>query len=158
MDRTELEMTVADLVGVEPKSIGTDAQASEAAQWIDLQKKTEAEADTLLDPAIREAFGKHRALTGEKKKLLKKLLAAKDRVRVSLANWIAGGHAVEGCYIVTKWKVAMTDLATLPDEYKVTVADVAKIQEWVNTTQGQQPVPGCTIEPVHILYSREVEP
>ena len=56
MDRTELEMTVADLVGVEPKSIGADEQASEAAQWIDLQKKTEAEADTLLDPAIRGAF------------------------------------------------------------------------------------------------------
>ncbi len=158
MNRDELQMTVADLAGVEPKSIGTDVDAHNAAQWIDLQKKTEADADALLDPAIREAFGKHRALTGEKKKLLEKLLAAKDRVRVSLANWIAGGHAVEGCYTVTKWKVAMTDLATLPDEYKVTVADVAKIQEWVNTTQGQQPVPGCTIEPVHILYSREVEP
>lgn len=155
MDRDELSMTIADLAGVEPKSIGTDAQASEAAQWIDLQKKTEAEADTLLDPAIRGAFNAHRALTGEKKKLLEKLLAAKDRVRVSLANWIAGGHAVEGCYTVTKWKVAVTDLAQLPDEYKVTVADVAKIQEWVNTTQGQQPIPGCSIEPVHILYAKE---
>ncbi|MGB6728252.1 MAG: hypothetical protein WBE74_20340, partial [Terracidiphilus sp.] len=91
MDRDELSMTIADLAGVEPKSIGTDAQASEAAQWIDLQKKTEADTNTLLDPAIREAFRKHRALTGEKKKLLEKLLAAKDRVRVSLANWIAGG-------------------------------------------------------------------
>ena len=155
MDRAELTMTIADLAGVEPKSIGTDDQASEAAQWIDLQKKTETEADVLLDPAIKEAFGKHRILTGEKKKLLEKLLAAKDRVRAGLANWIAGGHTVNGCYTKTKWKVTIADQGLLPGEYLMTVPDMVKIQDWVNITEGKQPVPGCAIEPVHILYARE---
>ncbi len=89
MDRDELTMTVADLVGVEPKSIGADEQASKAAQWIDLQKKTEAEADTLLDPAIREAFGKHRALTGEQ--LFEELLLLAGQGAVSIKRSPDGG-------------------------------------------------------------------
>jgi len=50
----EIENTIADLVGVEPKSLGNDRQAAEAASWVAIQKQTEAEADALLDPPIKQ--------------------------------------------------------------------------------------------------------
>ena len=157
MELSELKMTIADLTGVEPRSIGSDTQAAEAAQWIDLQKKTEADANALLDPAIKTAFAAHKKLTREKKSLLEKLVAAKDRVRVNLANWIAGGHSVAGCYIKTSYRVTVTDAALVPDEYMMTVPDLAKIQEWVTLTSGEQPVAGCTIDRVNVLYAKESE-
>ena len=157
MELSELKMTIADLTGVEPRSIGTDKQAAEAAQWIDLQKKTEADANALLDPAIKTAYAAHKKLTGEKKSLLEKLVAAKDRVRVNLANWIAGGHSVAACYIKTSYRVTVTDPALVPDEYMMTVPDLAKIQEWVTLTSGEQAVAGCTIDRVNVLYAKEAE-
>lgn len=156
MQLDDIKSMVADLLDVEPRSFGTDREASEAAQWIDLQKKTEAEADSVLDPAIKEAFAAHKKLTGQKKTMLEKLLAAKDRVRMHLANWIGSGHEVEGCYVKTKYRVTITDVGLLPSEYLMTVADMPALEEWVKTTEGKMPVPGCTIEPVHVLYAREV--
>lgn len=157
MELSELQMTIADLAGVEPRSIGTDAQAKEAACWVDLAKKTEADADALLDPAIKEAFAKHRELTGGKKKLLEKLLGAKDRVRMNLANWIAGGHTVPGCYIKTSWKVAVVDEAKVPEEYWTRAIDTKKLSDWAKLTEGKQSIPGCSIEPVNVLYAKEAE-
>jgi len=151
----EIEGTIADLVGVEPKSLGTDRQAAEAASWVAIQKQTEAEADALLDPSIKEAYAAHKELTGQKKTLLASLLAAKDRVRFHLANWIAAGHAVNGCYTKTTWKVTVNDPAKVPDEYAYRAIDEKKLADWAKLTEGKQSVPGCTIEPCHILYYTE---
>lgn len=151
----DIKAMAADLLDVETRSIGTDRDASEAAQWVDLEKKTEAEADTLLDPAIKTAYSAHRKLTAEKKSLLEKLFSAKDRVRFNLANWIAGGHDVKGCYIKTTWKVIVNDPAKVPEEYAYRAIDEKALAEWVKTTEGKMPVPGCTIEQVNVLYARE---
>ena len=151
----EIEGTIADLVGVEPKSLGTDRQAAEAASWVAIQKQTEAEADALLDAPIKEAYAAHKELTGQKKTLLASLLAAKDRVRFHLANWIAAGHPVNGCYTKTTWKVTVNDPAKVPDEYAYRAIDEKKLADWAKLTEGKQAVPGCTIEPSHILYYTE---
>lgn len=156
MTLNEVRYMISDLCDVEPKSFGNDRQAKDAAAWIEIEKKTEADANALLDPAIKQAFAMHKKLTGEKKSLLEKLAAAKDRVRVNLANWIAGGHDVQGCYIKKKFKVTVTDVGLLPGEYLVTVPDMEEIQRWVDQTEGKIVVPGCTIEQVNVLYSREV--
>ena len=151
----DLTMTIADLTGVEPERVATDAEAREAAQWVDLQRKTEAEIDSLLDPAIKTAFAAHKKLTGQKKTLLEGLVSAKDRVRVRLANWIAGGRAVPGCYIKTTWKVSVSNAEQVPDEYAYRAIDEKKLADWVKLTEGKQAVPGCTIEQVNVLYAKE---
>lgn len=153
----DLRSSIADLVGVEPKSIATDRDAAEAATWVDMQKKTEAEAEAILQPAIKEAFDAHRKLTKEKKTLLEKLDAAKDRVRAGLSNWIGAGHDVKGCYVKTKYRVTVNDVSALPEEYKMTVAKMDDLEAWAALTEGKQAVPGCTIDPVHVLYAREAK-
>lgn len=155
MKLDEIRSMVSDLADVEPKTFGTDADANEAAQWVDIAKKTEAEAEALLDPAIKEAFAAHKKLTGQKKSLLEKLQSAKDRVRVNLANWIAGGHDVKGCYIKKKFRVTVSNEALLPSEFFITVPDMNALQDWVDRTEGQVPVNGCTIDQVNILFARE---
>jgi hypothetical protein len=156
MTLEEIRSMISDLADVEPKSFGSDEQASEAAQWIDIAKKTELEADALLDPAIKEAFAAHNKMTGQKKSLLEKLSIAKDRVRMNLANWIAIGHDVKGCYVKKKFRVTVTDVGLLPNEYLMTVPDAVEIQNWVDTTEGKIPIPGVSIEQVNILYAKEV--
>lgn len=155
MTLEELQMSISDLTGVEPRSIGTDREAKEAATWVEMQKKVEADAEELLSPKIKAAFDAHKKLTGEKKTLLEKLLSAKDRVRVSLANWIAAGHGVQGCYIKTTFKVTITDSEKVPDEYAYRAIDEKKLAEWAKVTEGKVAIPGCTIEPVRVLYAKE---
>jgi hypothetical protein len=157
MNIEELQMTIASLADVEPRSIGTDRQAREAAVWVDMERKTEAHVDSILEPAIKTAFTEHRRLTGEKKTLLEKLLSAKDRVRMNLANWIAAGNGVDGCYVKTKYKVTVTEPGLLPGEYAMMVPDMPEIQQFVDTTEGKVAIPGVSIEPVHILYAKEVK-
>lgn len=151
----EIRSTISDLMGVEPKSFGNDVQAKEAAEWILISKKTEDEIDATLDPEIKEAFTEHRRLTTQKKSILEKLISAKARVRVNLANWIAGGHDVKGCYIKTSYKVTVTNADEVPDEYAFRAINEEMIKNWVSQTEGKVPVPGCTIEPVNVLYARE---
>jgi len=152
-DLTDLRVILKDLVDVEPRSIGSDTQAREAAIWVEIQKQTEGDVDRLLDPDIKDAYAAHRKLAGEKKSLLETLLSAKDRVRVGLANWIAGGHAVKGCYIKTSWRITVVDPVKVPEEYHQDVIDEKKLKEWVALTEGKVGVPGVTIEPVNILYA-----
>ena len=152
-----LQHIIGGLVDVEPRSFGTDADAAEGMAWIQFVKKTEAEADELLDPGIKEAFAAHKKLTGQKKSLLERLSAAKDRVRVNLANWIAGGHKVDGCYIKSKWRAVVKDEKKLPDEYFIVTVDQKKLDEWATKTEGKVAIPGCEIEQVNVLYSRESE-
>jgi hypothetical protein len=155
MQIEDIRSMVADLADVAPKSLATDADAVEAAQWIDIAKKTEAEAEVLLDPDIKEAFAAHKKLTAQKKTLLEKLTAAKDRVRVNLANWIAGGHDVAGCYIKKKFKVTVTDESLLPPEYLLTIPNMQELEAWAATTEGKVAIPGCAIDQVNILYAKE---
>lgn len=162
MTTTELQLediqsAISDLCDVEPKSFGNDSQATEAAAWLAFTKKTEADAEELLGPGIKKAFDAHKALTTAKKKLLDGLSKAKDRVRVQLANWIAGGHEVEGCYIQRKWKVTVTDDTKLPPEFWMTVPDQAKLDEWARTTEGKVGIDGCSIEQTNILFARETD-
>ncbi len=152
-----LGVTISDLVGVEPRSIGSDLQAAEAACWVEMEKNTEAAVEEWLGPLIKYAYTEHKRLIGEKKSLLEKLWCAKDRVRVGLANWIATGHAVQGCYIKTVYHGVIIDPEKLPDEYSYRAITEKKLDEWAQQTEGQQPIPGCSIDPVHVLYSRENE-
>lgn len=151
----DLRSTIKDLVKIEPKSFGNDMQAEEAAQWVLVAKQTESWADQVLDPAIKEAYAAHRTLTGEKKTILEKLMAARDRVRANLANWIACGHEVAYCYIQTKYRVTVVDESKVPPDFLVTTVDQKKLEDWVKTTNGQMPVEGCVIEPIHILFAKE---
>lgn len=151
----EIQSTIADLVGVEPKSLGSDREAKEAASWVAVQKQVEADTAELLDPAIKEAYAAHKELTGQKKTLLESLEAAKNRVRFHLANWIAAGHAVVGCYTKTTYKVTVNDPAMVPDDYAYRAIDEKKLADWAKLTEGKQGVPGCTIEPCHVLYATE---
>lgn len=155
MTLDELQMGISDLTGVEPRSIASDNDAKEASAWVEMEKKAEIDAESLLDPAIKKAYAEHKRLTGEKKSLLEKLLSAKDRVRAGLANWIAAGHSVQGCYIKTKYRVTVTDPGLLPREFLVAVPDMPELEKWATVTEGNQPIPGCTIEPVHVLYAKE---
>jgi hypothetical protein len=148
-----IETTIKDLVDVEPRSFGNDQQIGDAAAWLQFTKQTEGEVEELLDPAIKQAHEAHKKLTTKKKTLMEKLLAAKDRVRVSVANWIAGGRDVSGYYIKRKWKVTVTKFEDLPDEYKKTVADEEKLEQWANQTEGTVPIAGCKIDQVNILYA-----
>lgn len=152
-----LKSSISDLVEVEPKSFGTDAQADEGAAWIQFTKKTEADVDEILDPGIKTAFAAHKKLTGQKKSLVEKLLAAKDRVRRNLANWIAGGHTVKGCYIKRRYRVIVTDEKKLPDEYFIVTVDQKKLDEWATKTEGNVAIPGCVVEQVNILYASDKE-
>jgi hypothetical protein len=148
-----IESTIKDLVDVEPKSFGDDKQAKEAGTWVQFVKQTETEVDEILDPSIKKAFAAHKALTGSKKKLIEKLIAAKDRVRVNLANWIAGKNKVEGFYIKKKWRVVVEDEKKLPDEYFKVEVDQEKLDEWATKTEGKVAIAGCEIKQVNILYA-----
>lgn len=148
-----LKAAIADLVEAEIRSIGTDADASEAGAWVKMTAKTEAEADAALDPSIKAAFAAHKKLTGEKKSLLEKLVGAKNRVRLNLANWIAGDHSVEGFYIKKKWTVTVADFDKLPKEYTKVVADQEALDAFATLTEGRVGIDGCTIEQVNTLYS-----
>lgn len=152
-----LKSMISDLVGVEPNSFGTDAQAAEGAAWIQFTKKTETEVDELLDADIKEAFAAHKKLTGQKKSLVEKLLAAKDRVRMNLANWIAGEHKVDGFYIKKKWRVIVNDEKQLTDEYFKVEVDQEKLDDWATKTEGKVTIPGCEIKQVNILYASNKE-
>lgn len=152
-----LKSSIQDLTDVEPKSFGNDAQATEAASWLSFTKKTEADAEEMLGPSIKKAFEAHKTLTTARKKLLETLIAAKDRVRVNLANWIAGGHEVKGCYIQRKWKVTVEKQEDLPGEYLMTIPDQAKLDEWAATTEGKVAIPGCRIDQVNVLFAKETE-
>ena len=151
----DLRLTIDDITGVEPRSIASDRDAKEAATWVEMGKKAEAEAESLLDPAIKKAYAEHKKLTGEKKSLLEKLLSATDRVRVGLANWIAAGHSVAGCYTKTSFRVTVNKPEDVPDEYAYRAIDEKKLADWAKLTEGKQPIPGCTIDPVHVLYAKE---
>lgn len=151
----EIQMGISDLVEVEPRSIGSDREAKEAAVWVEMEKKVEADVDALLDPTIKKAYSEHRKLTAEKKSLLEKIIYAKDRVRVGLANWIGAGHAVAGCYVKTKYRVTVIDAELVPEEYLMTVADMPQLEKWAATTEGKVAIPGCAIEPIHVLYAKE---
>jgi hypothetical protein len=155
MTLEELQMGISDLTGVEPRSIGSDREAKEAATWVEMQKRAEADAEELLSPKIKAAFDAHKKLTAERKSLLEKLLSAKDRVRAGLANWIAAGHDVQGCYIKTTFKVVVNDAEQIPDEYAYRAIDEKKLAEWAKVTEGRVAIPGCTIEPVRVLYAKE---
>jgi hypothetical protein len=155
MTLDELKMGISDLTGVEPRSIGSDREAKEAATWVEMQKRAEADAESLLDPVIKKAYAEHKRLTGEKKSLLEKLLSAKDRVRAGLANWIAAGHDVQGCYIKTTFRVTVNDAEQIPDDYAYRAIDEKKLAEWAKVTEGKVAIPGCTIEPVRVLYAKE---
>lgn len=156
MNLDDLQMGISDLTGVEPHSIGSDREAKEAATWVEMAKKAEADTDELLGPTIKAAFDAHKKLTGERKSLLEKLLSAKDRVRSGLANWIGAGHNVQGCYVKTTFKVTVSDPEQVPDEYAYRAIDEKKLAEWAKLTEGKQAIPGCVIEPVHVLYAKEV--
>ena len=156
MNLSDMQGMISDLTGIEPRSIGSDAEAADAAQWVALIKNTEAEVEAALDPAIKEAFAAHKKLTGEKKGLLEKLTAATGRVRANLANWIAGGHDVKGCYIKTTFKVIVEDINQIPDDYIIPTVDEKALLDWARTTEGSVPVPGVRFDPVHVLYAREV--
>jgi hypothetical protein len=151
----EIKGTVSDLVGVEPKSVASDRDAAEANAWVSAQKQVENDVEELLGPEIKKAFDAHKKLTGQKKTLLEKLGTAKDRVRAKLANWIAAGHPVEGCYTKTKYRVTVDDQSKLPPEYLMTVPNMEELQKFVDLTEGKQAVDGVTIEPVHILYASD---
>lgn len=155
MKMDAISSMMSDLLDVEPKTFGTDKDAAEAAQWVAIQKQTEAEIDAILDPAIKSAYAYHKKLTGEKKSFLEKLTAAKDRVRMNLANWIGAGHAVDGCYIKTTYRVTVTHPDDVPEEFMICAPDEKKLQEWAKTTEGRVHIPGCSIESVHILYAKE---
>jgi hypothetical protein len=154
---SDVVSTIDDLVAFEPKSYGNDKQASEAAAWVLWAKNTEGEVEALLDPEIKKANDAHKALTGQKKTLLAKLLICRDRVRVNLANWIAGGNKVKGCYIKSKWLVDVKDEKKLPDEYFIITVDHKKLDEWATKTEGKVAIAGCEIRQINVLYSSDKE-
>ena len=151
IDTTDLEITIKDLVDVEPRTYGTEDQVSEAATWLQFTAQTEDQVEEALGPSIKEAHEAHKALTGQRKSLLDLLISAKNRVRVNVANWIAGGHDVDGFYIKKKWRVKVKNIDDVPDEYIVTTVDQEKLEDWATKTEGQESIPGCEIEQVNIL-------
>ncbi len=154
MNVEALKLAISDLIGVEPRSIASDRSAAEAAVWVEMEQRSEADAESMLGPAIKLAYTEHKRLTSEKKSMLEKLLSAKARVRAGLANWIAAGHAVDGCYVKTSYRVIVTDPDKVPDEYTYRAIDEEKLAKWAEMTEGAQAVPGCVIEPVRVLYKR----
>ncbi|MHB1952160.1 MAG: hypothetical protein ACYCOU_00305 [Sulfobacillus sp.] len=152
MTLDELKSGIAELLDVAPTQIEGDSKAAEAARWLEGEKIAEIEAEEILGPAIKTAFERHRTLTGQRKKLLENLLAAKDGIRAGLAQWIAAGHQVENCAIRTKYKVTVTDVGLLPPEYWTMVPDLDAIQKEANASEGRGAIPGCAIEVVHTLY------
>lgn len=149
-----MRSTIAGLMAVRPKSFGNDKQCTEAVEWIALVKKTEDEADALLDAEIKEAHQEHKRLTTQKKGLIEKIVATKTWVRVNLANWIAGGHTLQGYYIKTTYKVTINDATKVPDEYAYRAINEEMLADWAKKTEGKVPIPGCTIEPVNVLYAK----
>jgi hypothetical protein len=155
MDIEDLKSLISDLVGVEPKSVATDTDAHNAATWISMQNGAELEAETILGPAIKEAYAKHKKLTAERKTIFEKLEAAKSRVRGALANFIGAGHKVNGCYTKTSYKITVENEALLPAEYVKSVPDMDGIEAWVKLTEGKQAIPGISVEKVHVLVFGE---
>jgi hypothetical protein len=157
IDIQDVETLIKDLCDVEQKSIGTGPEARDAAAWVSLAKDCETSADAYFDPAIKTAYASHKKLVAEKKGFLELLIAAKDRVRSNLANWIAGGHPVDGCYIKRSFKIIVIDPEIVPQEYWVRKIDEEKILEWIKQTDGKMAVPGVQVDPVNVLYSGREE-
>src|SRR3974390_2349623 len=132
----DVEVLIKDLCDVEQRSIGTDQEAKDAGAWVSLARDAEAGADSYFDPEIKTAYATHKKLVAEKKGFLELLQAAKDRVRVGLANWIAGGKKVDGFYIKRSFKVVVIDPETVPQEYWTRTIDEARILEGVKQTDG----------------------
>ena len=157
IDILDVEQLISDLCDVEQKSIGTDQEAKDAGAWVSLARDAEAGADSYFDPEIKTAYAKHKGLVAEKKGFLERLVAAKDRVRSNLANFIAGGHKVEGWFIKRSFRIVVIDPETVPQEYWTRTIDEARILEWVKQTDGKMGVPGVQIEPTNVLYAGREE-
>ena len=154
MNIEELTMTISDLEGVAPAKITDHREAQDAAAWLDETRKTEATAEELLGPAIKEAFNAHRELTGARKKLFEKLDGFKSKLRGQLAGWISRGNNVEGFRVQPKWTIVGFNLAEVPEEYKVTTVDEKKVLEWIKQTDGKMLIPGVEFKSVPILFAK----
>lgn len=156
MSLKELQSNLAELVSMAPAAISTDSAAAEAAQWVQISKVAETEAEELLGPPIKGAFDAHKKLTTQRKTLLEKMLATKERVRAQLASWIASGHPVQHCTVRTKYRVIVEDAGQVSTEFLTMVPDLEAIQKFVDATEGTQPVDGCRIEAVRTLYTEGI--
>jgi hypothetical protein len=154
MNIEDLTMTISDLEGVAPAKVTDGREAQDAAAWLDETRKTEASADELLGPAIKEAYDAHRALTGSRKKLFEKLDEFKGKLRGQLAGWIDRGNPVEGYRVQPKWVVVGTNLAEVPEEYKVTTVDEKKVLDWIKQTDGKMIIPGVEFRSIPILFAK----
>jgi hypothetical protein len=151
----ELTMTISDLEGVAPAGkIESNRDAANVAAWLDETRKTEASADEILGPAIKEAYDAHRALTGSRKKLFEKLEEFKSKLRGQLAGWIDRGHPVDSYRIQPKWTIVGFNLAEVPEEYKVTTVDEKKVLDWIKQTDGKMVIPGVEFKSVPILFAK----
>jgi hypothetical protein len=155
MNIEDLTMTISDLEGVAPAKVTTTREAQDAAAWLDETRKTEASADEILGPAIKEAYDAHRALTGSRKRLFEKLEEFKSKLRGQLAGWISRGNPVEGYRIQPKWTIVGFNLAEVPEEYKVTTVDEKKVLDWIKQTDGKMVIPGVEFKSVPILFAKE---
>ena len=149
-----LKGTISDLEGVAPAKVTNTREAQDAAAWLDEARKTEADAEEILGPEIRQAYEAHRSLTGARKSLFAKLDEFKNKLRGQLSGWISKGNPVEGYRIQNKYAFTAPDLSKVPDEYKITTLDEKKLQEWAKQTEGKIPVAGVTITPIPILYAK----
>jgi hypothetical protein len=154
MNIEDLTMTISDLEGVAPEKVTDNRGASDVAAWLDEARKAEAAAEEILGPAIKEAFNAHRALTGARKKLFEKLDEFKGKLRGQLAGWIDRGNPVEGYRVQPKWTIIGTNIAEVPEEYKVTTVDEKKVLEWIKQTDGKMVVPGVEFRSVPILFAK----
>jgi len=157
MNIEDAEILMKDLCDVEPRSIGTDQEAKDAGAWLSLVRDVETASDEYFDLEIKQAHQKHKKLVAEKKGFLEKLVSAKDRIRVSVANWIAGGHALNGFYIKRSFRIVVIDPELVPAEYWVRQIDEEKVLTWVKQTDGKMGVPGVQIEPVNVLFTGQAE-
>jgi hypothetical protein len=154
MNIEDLTMTISDLEGVAPEKVTDNRGASDVAAWLDEARKAEAAAEEILGPAIKEAFNAHRTLTGARKKLFEKLDEFKGKLRGQLAGWIDRGNPVEGYRVQPKWTIIGTNIAEVPEEYKVTTVDEKKVLEWIKQTDGKMVVPGVEFRSVPILFAK----
>lgn len=154
MNIEDLTMTISDLEGVAPEKVTDNRGASDVAAWLDETRKAEAAAEEILGPAIKEAFNAHRTLTGARKKLFEKLDEFKGKLRGQLAGWIDRGNPVEGYRVQPKWTIIGTNIAEVPEEYKVTTVDEKKVLEWIKQTDGKMVVPGVEFRSVPILFAK----
>lgn len=152
----ELQRNIDDLVSVAPKEITGGPSAKEAAAWVAIERQAESEVDEVLGPAIKKAFNVHKKLVADKKSVLQSLIAAKERVRHLVTQWICAGNFVEGCQVRTKYKVTITDAGLVPAQYLTMVPDEEQLQKCADDLKGEIDIPGVRIEPVHTLYSLEM--